>query len=54
MTLDAEPIRRRWLPDHLQDVSALAVLLLVFTSSNHLAHESGLLAVTVNIRNIRE
>jgi NhaP-type Na+/H+ or K+/H+ antiporter len=40
-------LRRNWLPEYLQTYGTLAVLLLTFTTSNELAHESGLLAVTV-------
>ncbi|TWU60771.1 K(+)/H(+) antiporter NhaP2 [Rubripirellula tenax] len=39
--------RRFWVPDHLHGVSALSVGLLLFAISNHLAHESGLITVTV-------
>jgi len=51
-------IRRHWLPHYLQAFGTLALVLSIFTLSNHLAHESGLLAVTVmgiwlaNSRNI--
>lgn len=40
-------LRRHWLPDFLINVVVLAAVLSVFTASNLLAHESGLLAVTV-------
>ncbi|RYD15920.1 MAG: sodium:proton antiporter [Lysobacteraceae bacterium] len=40
-------LRRNWLPEYLQTYGTLSVLLLTFTTSNELAHESGLLAVTV-------
>ncbi|MEW6766251.1 MAG: cation:proton antiporter [Pseudomonadota bacterium] len=40
-------LRRHWLPDYLINVVVLAAVLTVFTTSNLLAHESGLLAVTV-------
>jgi len=40
-------LRRHWLPDYLINVVVLAFVLTVFTTSNLLAHESGLLAVTV-------
>lgn len=43
----ATALRRRWMPEHLHDVSALAMVLLVFSASNALQRESGLLAVTV-------
>ncbi|MEM8910555.1 MAG: cation:proton antiporter [Planctomycetota bacterium] len=39
--------RRYWIPDNLQGVSALALALLVFAISNAIAHESGLITVTV-------
>ncbi|MDS4027831.1 MAG: cation:proton antiporter [Candidatus Contendobacter sp.] len=38
--------RREWLPDYLHRVASLALVLGVFTLSNALAAESGLLAVT--------
>lgn len=40
-------MRRHFLPDYLHNVAALAMVLLTFTVSNSLAHESGLLAVTI-------
>lgn len=40
-------LRRHMLPDYLHNVTALALVLAVFTASNEIAHESGLLAVTV-------
>jgi NhaP-type Na+/H+ or K+/H+ antiporter len=40
-------LRRRWLPDFLVNVVVLAAVLTVFTAADLLAHESGLLAVTV-------
>ncbi|NNE00320.1 MAG: sodium:proton antiporter [Pirellulaceae bacterium] len=40
-------LRRFWLPDQLHGVAALAVGLLLFAISNHFAHESGLITVTV-------
>lgn len=40
-------LRRQWLPDYLHRVTSLALVLGVFTLSNALAAESGLLAVTV-------
>ena len=40
-------LRRHVLPDYLHNVTTLAVVLLTFTLANTLAHESGLLAVTV-------
>ena len=40
-------LRRHLLPDYLRNVAALATVLLAFALSNLLAHESGLLTVTV-------
>jgi NhaP-type Na+/H+ or K+/H+ antiporter len=40
-------LRRNWLPEYLQTYGTLSLLLLTFTASNEIAHESGLLAVTV-------
>lgn len=40
-------LRRHLLPDYLHNVMTLASVLLTFSLSNQLAHESGLLAVTV-------
>jgi NhaP-type Na+/H+ or K+/H+ antiporter len=40
-------LARRWLPEYLQNLAVLAAVLLAFTVANHLAHESGLLAVTL-------
>ena len=40
-------IRRHWIPEYLLNVVALAWVVLTFAGSNYLAHESGLLAVTV-------
>jgi NhaP-type Na+/H+ or K+/H+ antiporter len=40
-------IRRHWIPEYLLNVVALAWVVLAFTASNYLAHESGLLAVTI-------
>jgi NhaP-type Na+/H+ or K+/H+ antiporter len=40
-------LRRHWLPEYLINVVVLAAVLAVFTSSNVLAEESGLIAVTV-------
>ena len=40
-------LRRHVLPDYLHNVTTLAVVLLTFALANTLAHESGLLAVTV-------
>ncbi|NOU52040.1 sodium:proton antiporter [Pseudoalteromonas sp. JBTF-M23] len=40
-------IRKEWLPYELHKFGILALVLFSFTASNHLAHESGLLAVTI-------
>lgn len=42
-----QALRRFWVPDHLHGVSALTLALLLFAISNKLAHESGLITVTV-------
>ena len=50
-------LRRQWLPEYLQTYAALAFLLLTFASANEIAHESGLLAVTVmgmTLANLRD
>ncbi len=41
------PLRRYWIPDFLHNPAALTVVVLVFSVSNMLQHESGLLTVTV-------
>ena len=40
-------LRRHWVPEYLLNVLTLAWVVLVFAASDALAHESGLLAVTV-------
>ena len=40
-------LRKYWVPDQLHGVMALAIGLLLFAISNHFAHESGLITVTV-------
>ncbi len=40
-------LRRQMIPEYLQNYGALVVVLLAFSLSNAMAHESGLLAVTV-------
>lgn len=40
-------LRRYLIPDHLHGVGALVTALLLFALSDHLAHESGLITVTV-------
>jgi CPA1 family monovalent cation:H+ antiporter len=51
-------LRKHWLPDYLRDFAALAAVILVFSLAESMAHESGLLTVTVmgvwqaNMRNV--
>ncbi len=40
-------LKKFWIPDQLQGVAALSIGLLLFAVSNHFAHESGLITVTV-------
>lgn len=40
-------MKKHWIPDYLQNPVTLMILIAIFTSSNILQHESGLLAVTV-------
>lgn len=40
-------LKRRWIPTYLQNLASLTQVFLAFTLANSLAHESGLLAVTV-------
>tara|TARA_R110000868_G_scaffold368227_1_gene631212 strand:+ start:46005 stop:47840 length:1836 start_codon:yes stop_codon:yes gene_type:complete len=40
-------MKKHWLPDYLQNPVTLMIVVSVFTASNTLQHESGLLAVTV-------
>jgi CPA1 family monovalent cation:H+ antiporter len=40
-------LRRHWLPDFLRNYAALATVILVFSASEMIVHESGLLAVTI-------
>ncbi|MGB7346449.1 MAG: cation:proton antiporter [Pirellulaceae bacterium] len=40
-------LRKFWIPDQLQGVAALSVGLLLYAVSNHFAHESGLITVTI-------
>ncbi|GIX34925.1 MAG: hypothetical protein KatS3mg126_0704 [Lysobacteraceae bacterium] len=40
-------LRRHWIPEYLQNYAALVAVLSVFSLSNAVAHESGLLAVTI-------
>ncbi|CAH0529469.1 cation:proton antiporter [Vibrio hippocampi] len=45
--LVANIIKRHWLPEYLQPFAVLTILLAVFSLSNYIEHESGLLTVTV-------
>lgn len=45
--LFGEVLRRRWIPEYLRDVCALALVVLVFAAAELVQRESGLLAVTV-------
>ena len=40
-------IRRDWIPHYLLNTAVLTIILAVFAASNYVAHESGLLAVTI-------
>ncbi len=40
-------LKKHWIPDYLQNPITLATVVVIFTLSNLLQHESGLLAVTV-------
>jgi len=40
-------IRWYWIPDHLHSPVALALVVVIFAVTNHMQHESGLLAVTL-------
>nr|WP_282452594.1 sodium:proton antiporter [Lysobacter sp. CAU 1642] len=40
-------LRRQWIPEYLQNYAALVMVLSVFSLSNMVSHESGLLAVTI-------
>ena len=40
-------IRKNWVPHYLQNTAVLTIILAVFAASNYVAHESGLLAVTI-------
>jgi len=40
-------LRRYWIPQYLQSISTLLVMLIVFLAAERVEHESGLLAVTV-------
>ena len=43
----AQVLRRHMLPEYLHNLATLSLLFVIFAISNELAHESGLLAVTV-------
>lgn len=51
-------IRKSWIPHYLLNTAVLTIILGVFAASNYVAHESGLLAVTItgmvlaNMRNV--
>ena len=45
--LVVQGLRRYWMPDYLQNAAFLALVVCVFTATNHLFHEGGLVAVTV-------
>ena len=40
-------IRKDWIPHYLLNTAVLTIILGVFAASNYVAHESGLLAVTI-------
>ncbi|GAB1266312.1 sodium:proton antiporter [Aurantivibrio infirmus] len=40
-------LRNRWIPEYLQNLATLSLVFSVFSFSDYLAHESGLLAVTL-------
>jgi len=40
-------LRKSWIPHYLQNTAVLTLMLGVFAASNYVAHESGLLAVTI-------
>lgn len=40
-------LRKQWIPHYLQNTAVLTLILGVFAASNYVAHESGLLAVTI-------
>lgn len=43
----ASLIKKHWIPEYLRNVFTLAYVLLLFSISNHIEHESGLLTVTI-------
>lgn len=40
-------VKKHWIPEYLRNVFTLAYVLLIFSVSNHIEHESGLLTVTI-------
>lgn len=40
-------LRRHWIPEYLQNIVTLGIVITIYTTTNHLQEESGLLAVTV-------
>lgn len=40
-------LKKHWVPEYLRNIFTLAFVLLVFSVSNHIEHESGLLTVTI-------
>ena len=40
-------LHKQWIPEYLANLATLAMVLVTFSTSNYLAHESGLLAVTL-------
>lgn len=40
-------LRRHWIPEYLHNIITLSVVFAIYTTTNHLQEESGLLAVTV-------
>lgn len=40
-------LKKHWVPEYLLNLATLSLVFLVFSFSNHFAHESGLLAVTI-------
>jgi len=45
--LMATAMRRHWIPEYLEVLAALTLVLVMFSLSNHIVHESGLLTVTI-------
>ena len=40
-------LAKNWVPEYLQNLATLSLVLIAFTVSNYISHESGLIAVTV-------